>query len=423
MIICIKIPPIKLKNILVVFLSYGRGLFMFKRKLAESFVGNISTLVLNLIFPLVATKLYGSELLGRYTYGISVVTMTIFLATLGLGTGLLYFIPREGNKYVTSSFVVNFIASMALIVALWGFTDDMTVKYMLPLIWLLSAEQLFFAIYRSKQNIKEFFKINVIVGIVLKIVLTAVLFKVFGKSTTGIIAATYISLGLCLILYFMGQKDMFGKFEMTFEVIKYSLPLIVGSMMSVIIYNIDSIMIGKMLGKQEVAVYNVAANFATLPSILLRVVNTVFPPMVAKLYHDENMEELRRLYKKTARSLAALSLVIVTLLIFFRNFILSKYGAEFLIGGDVIVYRGIGQLFNASVGSVWYIICMTGRTKIHMAGQMIAAVLNVILNYLLIPGLGISGAAIASMGAVVFSNILGYLIVRRILKVKLYGII
>lgn len=395
----------------------------FSKKLVESFLGNIAKFILNMLFPFVVTKLYGAEILGRYTYGYSIVMMTIFFASLGLDMGLLYFIPREGNKYIASSFVLNFISSSVIMSVLFIFNKDTIVRAMLPLIWFLSAENLFFAIYRAKQNIKEFFWVNILSSFVLKIILTTILFYFFGINYLNIIIATYISVGLSLMFYFIKQRSMFGEFIISKEVIKYSLPLIVGSMMSVIISNIDMIMIGNMLNKEEVAVYSVAAKIATFPAILLTVLNTVFPPIVAKLYHDGELEKLRSMYKLSARILASISSVIILTMIIFRKGILGYYGPEFIKGEYVIIYRGIGQLINASVGSVWYIVCMTGRPKVNMIGKILAALINTVFNLLLIPILGITGAALASMIAVGFANILGYSIVKRILKVKVFRIV
>ncbi|MCT4564790.1 MAG: oligosaccharide flippase family protein [Maledivibacter sp.] len=395
----------------------------FTRKLMESFLGNVATFLLNMLFPFVVTKLYGADILGKYTYGYSVVMMTIFLASLGLDMGMLYFIPREGNKYITASFILNFISSSFIILVLLIFNRDNTVRAMLPLIWFLSAEQMFFALYRAKQNIQEFFWVKILSSLGLKIIFTCIFFYLYGVNSLNIIIATYISTGISLLFYFIKQKKMFGEFLITKEVIGYSLPLVVGSMMSVIINNIDMIMIGNILNKQEVAIYDVAAKFATFPSILLTVFNTVFPPIVAKLYHDGELDKLRSMYKGSARTLAAISSAIILLMIIFRQNILAYFGPDFIRGQYVIVFRGIGQLINASVGSVWYIVCMTGRPKVNMVGKILAASINTVLNLILIPIWGISGAALASMIAVGFVNILGYSIVKRILNVKVFGIV
>jgi len=395
----------------------------FYKKIGESSIGNISKYLLNLLFPLVVSKLYGTDILGQYTYGYSIITLVIFLGSLGLDIGLLYFIPRDDNKYITSAFVINFIGSSVIILILFIFIKDNIVRSMLPLIYLLSAEQLFFSIYRVKQKIKEFFLINGIISFTIRIVITAIFFYLFEANPYNIIIATYISVVISIIFYYIQQKNMFGKFVVSKELIFYSLPLIVGSIMSVLMSNTDMIMIGNMLDKKEVGIYKVAAEIATLPSMILIILNTVFPPIISRLYHNNEMDKLRYMYKKSARILSLSSGVIVLIIIIFRKGILSYYGMEFLAGEYVIIFRGIGQLMNASVGSVWYLITMTGRPKVNMIGKILAASLNVVFNIMLIPKFGISGAALASMISVGFVNILGYSIVKRILKVKVFGIV
>jgi len=127
--------------------------------------------------------------------------------------------------------------------------------------------------------------------------------------------------------------------------------------------------------------------------------------------------------KKSARILALTSGTVIIVMILFRKQILLLCGAEYLQAEYVLIYRGIGQVINASVGSVWYIICMTGRSKTNMLGKILAAILNTVLNFVLIPKMGIAGAALASMITVGFVNILGYSIVKRILDVKVYGLV
>jgi len=54
---------------------------------------------------------------------------------------------------------------------------------------------------------------------------------------------------------------------------------------------------------------------------------------------------------------------------------------------------------------------------------LISAIMNISLNYLLIPVMGIDGAAFASMFSTIFINILGFFVVKKILKSKVYYII
>ena len=207
------------------------------------------------------------------------------------------------------------------------------------------------------------------------------------------------------------------------EFISYSATIILGGVMSLLIAYIDIVMIEAMMSKKDVGLYKVATELAMLPSIFLRIVNTVFPPLVAKLYHDGEIAEVRRLYEKTTRYLFLVSSVMIAFILVFSEPLLGLYGEVYIEAKMVLIYRGIGQLVNACVGSVWYIVIMTGHPKIRFIGVLLSAVINVFLNYLLIPAWGIDGAAFASMVSTVFINILGFFIVKKILDAKVYYIV
>jgi O-antigen/teichoic acid export membrane protein len=138
------------------------------------------------------------------------------------------------------------------------------------------------------------------------------------------------------------------------------------------------------------------------------------------LYHEGKIEEVKRLYEKITRYLFAISSVIILLIFLFWQPILSLYGPEYLKAKNVLLYRGLGQLVNASVGSVWYIVLMTGHQKIRLISILASAIINIVLNYLLIPTMGIDGAALASMVSTIFINIIGFFVVKHILKSKVY---
>lgn len=394
----------------------------FKDKLIESLIGNISMFGLNLMLPMILSRIYGVEVYGQYVYGMTIVSIALFLANFGMDVGLLYFIPKEGKKYVSACFIVNIITSAMTMMVLYIIMPSKIYPY-LGLIWLLSAEQLFFSIYRARHHIKQFFIIKSLVGIGGIIVVSFVLSRVLETSESLVIWATYIAAISSSIIYIMQCKDMFSTPEMHKEFITYSMTIIFGGAMSLLINYIDIVMIESMLSSKDVAYYKVGTELAQIPSIFLRIVNTVFPPLISKLYHDGQVEEVRRLYEKITRYLFLISsIVIISILILWKP-ILSLYGPEYINAKMVLIYRGIGQLVNASVGSVWYIVIMTGHPKIRFIGTFASAIINVILNFILIPVLGIEGAAIASMTSTIFINILGFFVVKKILKSKVYFII
>ncbi len=394
----------------------------FKNKLLESLVGNLLMFALNLVLPMILSRIYGVEVYGSYVYGITIVSIALFLANLGMDMGLLYFIPKTGKKYVSATFIINIITSACTIILLLVVMPDKIQAY-LGLIWLLSAEQLFFSVYRARHHIREFFLIKSLIGIGGIMVISYVLYLVRGLEESNIIIATYLSALVCNIIYMMQSRDMFSKIEMHMEFISYSVTIILGGVLQLLINYIDIVMIEAMLTSKDVALYKVGTELAQIPSIFLRVVNTVFPPLISKLYHEGNTDEVRRLYEKLTRSLFVVSSIVIVFILIFWKPLLMLYGPEYVDAKMILIYRAIGQLVNASVGSVWYIVLMTGHPKIRFVSILISAVMNITLNYLLIPVLGLEGAAIASMCSTVFINILGFFVVKKILKSKVYYII
>lgn len=395
---------------------------MFKGKLIESFIGNISMFALNLLMPMALTRLYGADIFGSYVYAITIVSISLLLANLGMDMGLLYFIPKTGKKYVSACFAVNGLTSILTMVALYAIMPRSFYPY-LGLVWLLSVEQLFFSIYRARQHIREFFAIKACIGVGGLILVSYLLYLTKGAFEANIVMAAYSAAILSNAVYIKQSRDMFGKFEMHKEFIWYSVTIIMGGVMSLLINYIDIVMIEAMMSKVDVAVYKVGAELALIPSMFLTIVNTVFPPVISRLYSEGKVDEVRSMYEKLTRYLFLVSSITIGLIFLFWHPILSLYGPAYLDGRMVLYYRGFGQLINASVGSVWYIVIMTGHPRIRFIASLISAIMNVTLNFLLIPVLGIDGAAIASMASTVFTNILGFFVVKRIIGSKVYYIV
>jgi O-antigen/teichoic acid export membrane protein len=118
------------------------------------------------------------------------------------------------------------------------------------------------------------------------------------------------------------------------------------------------------------------------------------------------MLKLQNKITLSARLIILLSLPIGIILIFFGKVFLSIYGTDFAIGLSSLRILCIGQLVNASVGSVGLLLIMTGHERDSAWGIGLGAIANVILNFLLIPPWGIDGAAIATSSSMVIWNII-----------------
>jgi O-antigen/teichoic acid export membrane protein len=71
------------------------------------------------------------------------------------------------------------------------------------------------------------------------------------------------------------------------------------------------------------------------------------------------------------------------------------FGPDFVIGYQAMIILCIGQMINAGSGSVGFMLIMTGRPLANTFNSWISCLINVLLNFFLIPRYGIIGAAVA----------------------------
>ncbi|MFD2656635.1 oligosaccharide flippase family protein [Gracilibacillus thailandensis] len=395
----------------------------FIKKLLESFVGRGTYIIFMLLFSFFCTRLYGAEIYGEFTYAFTLVTMLMVVSRAGFDQSLIYSIPKNGNKHITMSFVLNFLFSFVIVIIFTLYLNNAFIRFMLPMVWLFAVEYLFFALYKSEQKIKEYYFINGFIALLLRILLCIIFYFIMDKSAYSIGLAVYISFIVSIFLYFRYHKNKFDRYIFDIEHLKYSLPLTFATSLGIVINKVDIIMIGNFLDNTSVGIYQITVQVSNLIAVILIVFNTVFAPRISTLYHNNEIDNLKALYIKVTRFLSIIAIIITVPTIVFSESILNLFGSEFSSGQLALIYRSIGQFINIAVGGVWLMLSMTGQPKFQMYANIIALFINIILNYQLIPIIGINGAAIASMITLIFINVSGYLVVSRRFGIKVYKVI
>ncbi len=185
------------------------------------------------------------------------------------------------------------------------------------------------------------------------------------------------------------------------------LPLSFLGGMMVVNSRMDILMLGWLAETRDVGVYRVAVAGATLVTFMLSAVNMVVGPQTASLWAQGRKAELQRMLTWGARvSLAAALPVAILFWVFGADILRIVFGEEFVGGHLALAILCVGQTVNAAAGSVGFILNMTGHERDTLVGVAAAAVLNIILNVLLIPSYGYVGAAIATASSVTTWNMI-----------------
>ncbi len=198
-----------------------------------------------------------------------------------------------------------------------------------------------------------------------------------------------------------------------------ALPLALVTGMQLINQNTDIIMLGYFENVEQVGIYKVAVIGSSLVAFGLQAITMATMPHFARIYAQGEMEKLQRLVTLSARVVLLLTLPIVILYVLFGDVVLLYvFGAEYISGWQPLVILSAGQLINALMGSVAALLTMTGHERDTVRGVAVAAIVNVILNFILIPLFGMYGAAVATALSFVVWNLILWSSVRRRLGIE-----
>lgn len=159
------------------------------------------------------------------------------------------------------------------------------------------------------------------------------------------------------------------------------------------------------VGTDMVGIYKTCTNISMLAATLLVALNTTVQPKITQLYTQNNLEEVKRIAVKSSKLIFWLSVPAFIVLIGFSKYVMWLYGNEFLKGAMALSILTIGQVINTLCGPTAQLLNATGYHKQFRNISFIGAVVNILLNLILIPRFGIEGAAVANAVSMVAWNI------------------
>lgn len=196
--------------------------------------------------------------------------------------------------------------------------------------------------------------------------------------------------------------------------LRSSFPMLALGGLTVVNAQTDTLMLWALSGARAAGIYSVANRGAVLVAFALTAVHTAFAPTIAKLWAEDERASLQRIVTKSARVVLLISFPVALGLIVFGYWFLLIFGPEFVQGRAALAVLTASQLFSVAIGSVGLLLVMTGHERDAALGLGASALLNVLLNLILIPLWGINGAAVATSSSMIFWSIL---MARRVYQV------
>lgn len=413
------------------------------------FAGTIFTAAASYAFKVYLARVLGAEVLGLYALGATLVGFIAIFDGLGLSESVVRYVPvyREAEKFRelhallwSGSGIMLFssIGSAALLL-LFGpgiathFYHAPELRRYLPLfaaMMVCSGLSVFYGktLVGYKQLAQRTMIIN-FMGVPLMMVLSIGLITAVG-GLDAYLGAQVLSGLIILVLLILSVRALTpypARFfaqpwaRIPHEVWTFSGAVLGVGAMEFTISQVDKVALGHFQGARQVGIYSVAAAMVAYVPLVLHSVNQIFCPTIADLHARGEHAVLGRLFQSLTKWVVGLTLPMATVIIVFARPLMRIFGHEFEMGWPILVIGTVGQLVNCGVGSVGYLLLMSGNEKRLIRVQALMTTVMIALSALLIPVWGIIGAAIAAAATNIGINVLNLWQVRRVLKISPYN--
>lgn len=199
--------------------------------------------------------------------------------------------------------------------------------------------------------------------------------------------------------------------------LKYNLPLIPHYLSMYILASSDRIMISKMIGTSETAIYNVSYTVASILLIFWNSMEASYAPWVYQKMENEDYKSIR----KRGNQIILIFAVLMFLSTLFAPEIIKILAPKIYYNGIYIIPSVAGGVFFTALYSLYIRMELyLKKTKQIMIASSIGAILNLILNYIFIPKYGMYAAGYTTLVCYIILALTHYLILKRLNYDKIY---
>lgn len=371
-------------------------------------IGKFSTQIVSFLLLPLYTSILTTEEYGIYDLILTITTFALPFITLLMEESMFRFLidckdDNQKKNVISQTMLYTLVSTTFFIIIALIVNKFFKIPYLwISLIYIASSiiSGLRNALVRGLGKIKLYTLINFVsslLNIILNIVFIALLrYGIYGLLLAGIISSVVSSTIIFVILkmhkYFSVKnydKNLMKK------MIKYSIPLVPNSLSWVVVNLSDRLVISGVIGASANGIYAMSYKFPNLMNTIYSFFYTAWTESSAKAINDnENEDFFNNIYKILTNAMFSVSLgIIVCMPIIFNLFIKADYVEAY----KYIPILVIAMYFNNMSGYYGGIFTGYKDTKIMGITTIIGAIINLVIDILLIKFIGIYAAAISTL--------------------------
>lgn len=389
-----------------------QGFMKYFKNTSWLFFEKILRMLLTLVVNIWIARYLGVEQFGILSFVIAFVGLFLTFSTLGLdGIIIRELVTHEHKRdeFLGTAFGLKligaFIVLVLLAIAVKFTSNDI---YTNTLIFIIASAMIF-----QSFNVIDFYFQSIVLSkyvVFAKIIslLTSTLIRVFLLMIQAplvafawVILVESIVLAFVLIMYYFSQGlSIFSwqsNFQLAKKLLKDSWPLIFSGLVVAIYMKIDQIMIKEILGNEATGQYSAAVMLSEAWYFIPIVVSSSLFPAIIKA-KKSNLYEYHKKLQSLFDVMAWIAILVAISTTFFSEWIIELfYGVQYKDAGSVLmihIWSGI-FVYIGVVSSKWF---LAENLQLYSFYRTLAgAILNIFLNYILIPTYGIEGAAFSTL--------------------------
>jgi len=387
-------------------------------------IGNILSKLVGLLVIFFLARYLGRVGFGEYSFALVFLYFFTIIENIWLKPILVREMAKDNTEagilmgniiLIKVLFSFIFIALVLLAIQFIDCSIDVRkliylVLIILPLSSLNTSYEIIFRVHLAM----KYFIVTLLSCDILFVILVLGIIYFNGPIPYFIIAMILTKLISLFSLIYFSKRFVKVKLRINFELWKriliQSWPLALTAIFIAAYFKIDQIMLFKMKGSAAVGLYSPAVRIVEFFNLIpLALVGSTFPLM--SRYFESSMKHFKQIYQLSFKYLTMLIIPIaagitlfsksIILLIFGREFIASSVPLIFLIWSEVFIFFGIVNRC---------ILIASNKQRLDPVFSGVCALINVVLNLVLIPRYSFVGAAVATLISYAAIPIVGYLI-------------
>lgn len=383
----------------------------------------IAQRVVSFVRGIVFARLLGTEHYGIYTLGFFLILLAVSVTSLGIPASFTRYAPRYEAKgglrsFFRKAYVLNIVVGVAVatvVLLLPSVFSDLVygnpsqTSVMIAVGLSIPGLVVIRNLASSFAGLKLFRASSVLElsQVAVYAVLGTILVVLNRSASVGLLAYA-ASMFVCIPLFAPLLAKYLRQLEPVYShlseprfyryLLRFTVWFTVTPILVHIFHYVDRLSLQRLMSSSDQGIYSAAINLgATISAVGLAINSVIFPHLSATWERGEREEALRHLdltIRVAAVALAAIGLILVVLA---RPIIVVLLGNDYAAGARVLPLLVTFYLFTISVWLFGVYPALIERTYVSAIGLACALPVNVILNIVLIPRLGIVGAALATM--------------------------